>query len=63
MGYASKGFLSDSRKAEEDNGRNERPTFASSFGATSESERNSVWWRRRELNPRPWQTNQPRLHA
>ena len=20
-------------------------------------------WRRRELNPRPWQTNQPRLHA
>ena len=21
------------------------------------------WWRRRELNPRPWQTNQPRLHA
>ena len=21
------------------------------------------WWRRRELNPRPKQTNQPRLHA
>jgi hypothetical protein len=31
--------------------------------ATSEAERNSIWWRRRELNPRPWQTNQPRLHA
>jgi hypothetical protein len=31
--------------------------------ATSESERNSVWWRRRELNPRPRQINQPRLHA
>jgi site-specific DNA recombinase len=24
---------------------------------------NSKWWRRRELNPRPWQINQPRLHA
>jgi hypothetical protein len=24
---------------------------------------NKRWWRRRELNPRPWQTNQPRLHA
>jgi site-specific DNA recombinase len=23
----------------------------------------SKWWRRRELNPRPCQTNQPRLHA
>src|ERR1041385_772068 len=23
---------------------------------------NVNWWRRRELNPRPWQTNQPRLH-
>src|SRR5688572_29121121 len=21
------------------------------------------WWRRRELNPRPWQINQQRLHA
>jgi hypothetical protein len=31
--------------------------------AASESERNSVWWRRRELNPRPWQSYQPRLHA
>jgi site-specific DNA recombinase len=31
--------------------------------AASESERSSLWWRRRELNPRPWQTNQPRLHA
>jgi len=31
--------------------------------AASESERNSVWWRRRELNPRPKSTNQPRLHA
>lgn len=27
------------------------------------SSRSSKWWRRRELNPRPWQTNQPRLHA
>jgi len=24
---------------------------------------NSNWWRRRELNPRPWTINQPRLHA
>ena len=31
--------------------------------AASESERNSIWWRRRELNPRPKSTNQPRLHA
>ena len=31
--------------------------------AASESERNSIWWRRRELNPRPKQTYQPRLHA
>jgi len=31
--------------------------------AASESERCSIWWRRRELNPRPCQTNQPRLHA
>jgi len=23
----------------------------------------SKWWRRRELNPRPWQIYQPRLHA
>jgi hypothetical protein len=23
----------------------------------------SRWWRRRELNPRPKSTNQPRLHA
>ena len=22
-----------------------------------------TWWRRRELNPRPKQMNQPRLHA
>jgi len=27
------------------------------------SEQNSSWWRRRELNPRPWQICQPRLHA
>jgi len=27
------------------------------------SQQSSNWWRRRELNPRPWQTNQPRLHA
>ena len=27
------------------------------------SARNSGWWRRRELNPRPWQSYQPRLHA
>ena len=27
------------------------------------SAQSSEWWRRRELNPRPWQTNQPRLHA
>ena len=31
--------------------------------ATSESERSSRWWRRGELNPRPWPINQPRLHA
>jgi hypothetical protein len=31
--------------------------------AASESERTSLWWRRRELNPRPCQINQPRLHA
>ena len=31
--------------------------------AASESERNSIWWRRRELNPRPKPTCQPRLHA
>ena len=31
--------------------------------AASESERNSIWWRRRELNPRPKSTFQPRLHA
>jgi len=31
--------------------------------AVSESERCSLWWRRRELNPRPCQINQPRLHA
>ena len=31
--------------------------------AASENERNSIWWRRRELNPRPKSTNQPRLHA
>jgi len=31
--------------------------------AASESERYSKWWRRRELNPRPWQSCQPRLHA
>src|ERR1039457_3122 len=30
--------------------------------AASESERNSIWWRRRELNPRPKQACQPRLH-
>ena len=27
------------------------------------SEPSSKWWRRRELNPRPKSTNQPRLHA
>jgi hypothetical protein len=27
------------------------------------SVRSSEWWRRRELNPRPRSTNQPRLHA
>ncbi len=27
------------------------------------SSQSSKWWRRGELNPRPWQTNQPRLHA
>jgi len=27
------------------------------------SVQNSEWWRRRELNPGPWQTNQQRLHA
>jgi hypothetical protein len=27
------------------------------------SARNSKWWRRRELNPRPGQICQPRLHA
>ncbi len=27
------------------------------------AERNSRWWRRRELNPRPWHIYQPRLHA
>ncbi len=31
--------------------------------AASENERNSIWWRRRELNPRPKSTCQPRLHA
>jgi hypothetical protein len=31
--------------------------------AASDSERYSRWWRRRELNPRPKQTYQPRLHA
>lgn len=30
---------------------------------TVTSERNSRWWRRGELNPRPWPKNQPRLHA
>ena len=25
--------------------------------------RTKIWWRRRELNPRPKSTNQPRLHA
>ena len=28
-----------------------------------DNSRCSRWWRRRELNPRPKQTNQPRLHA
>ena len=27
------------------------------------SELCSKWWRRRELNPRPWRKNQPRLHV
>jgi len=31
--------------------------------AASDSERSSLWWRRRELNPRPCQIYQPRLHA
>ncbi len=30
---------------------------------TDVSEQCSRWWRRRELNPRPKSTNQPRLHA
>jgi hypothetical protein len=30
---------------------------------TDVSAQSSRWWRRRELNPRPCQTNQPRLHA
>jgi len=39
---------------------------ASRYGATVFVLRcapNEDWWRRRELNPRPKQTNQPRLHA
>ena len=31
--------------------------------AASDSERSSLWWRRRELNPRPCQICRPRLHA
>ena len=31
--------------------------------APDEISRCSEWWRRRELNPRPKSTNQPRLHA
>ena len=31
--------------------------------AASDAERSSLWWRRRELNPRPCQICQPRLHA
>jgi len=31
--------------------------------AATETERSSIWWRRRELNPRPGQIYQPRLHA
>ena len=38
-------------------------TTVAAHRATSESERCSLWWRRRELNPRPCQINQPRLHA
>ncbi len=38
-------------------------TTVAAKSAASESERSSIWWRRRELNPRPCQTNQPRLHA
>jgi hypothetical protein len=30
---------------------------------TDVSAQSSDWWRRRELNPRPKSTNQPRLHA
>ncbi len=30
---------------------------------TDVSERNSKWWTRGELNPRPKSTHQPRLHA
>jgi len=38
---------------------------ASHFGAAVIALRcaSSEDWRRRELNPRPWQINQPRLHA
>jgi len=32
-------------------------------GTEDVSARNSRWWRRRELNPRPWQISQRRLHA
>src|SRR5688500_796992 len=35
-------------------------TIRLSFGARGTNEK---WWRRRELNPRPWQINQQRLHA
>jgi len=31
--------------------------------APGDSSLSSKWWRRRELNPRPKSTNQPRLHA
>ena len=36
---------------------------AAVFAFRQSSERSSIWWRRRELNPRPWLTPQPRLHA
>ena len=38
-------------------------TNVSARSAPDDFSRCSRWWRRRELNPRPWQSYQPRLHA
>jgi len=38
-------------------------TTVNARSAPDSSTVNSIWWRRRELNPRPKSTNQPRLHA